>query len=60
MFTYLVTTTDGHTTKITCEGDPTRHPTFFNRVLSVETIGQVSIKPDIVSSIEKRFERLGE
>lgn len=57
MFEYLVTTTDGYTTKVITDGDPTRHPTFAGRVLDVETIRQIE-KPKVVLDIEKRFERI--
>ena len=40
MFTYIVTTTDGFTSRVTCEGDPTDHPAFFGRVSDVETLGE--------------------
>ncbi len=39
MFVYLVTTTDGFTTRVVTDGDPTDHPAFWGRVLSVETLG---------------------
>jgi hypothetical protein len=40
MFVYLVTTTDGFTTRVVTSGDPTDHPAFWGRVLSVETLGE--------------------
>ena len=43
MFVYLVTTTDGYTARVTTEGDPTEHPTFAGRVLSVETLGEAEL-----------------
>ena len=43
MFTYIVTTTDGFTSRVTCEGDPTDHPAFFGRVLTVETLGEAGL-----------------
>jgi len=38
-FVYLVHTTDGHSVRVVTSGDPTQHPTFFDRVVSVETLG---------------------
>jgi len=40
MFVYLVTLTNGQTVRVETAGDPTEHPTFFGRVLSVETLGE--------------------
>jgi hypothetical protein len=40
MFIYLITLTNGHVVRVESEGDPTEHPTFFGRVLSVETLGE--------------------
>jgi len=40
MFVYLVTLTSGQTVRVETAGDPTDHPTFFGRVLSVETLGE--------------------
>ena len=40
MFIYLVNLTNGKTVRVVTEGDPTDHPSFFNRVESVETIGE--------------------
>tara|TARA_R110000868_G_scaffold402125_1_gene678173 strand:+ start:65 stop:262 length:198 start_codon:yes stop_codon:yes gene_type:complete len=40
MFIYLVNLTNGKTVRVVTEGDPTEHPSFFNRVESVETIGE--------------------
>jgi hypothetical protein len=43
MFVYLVTTTDGFQARITTAGDPTDHPAFYGRVLSVETLGEAGL-----------------
>ncbi len=40
MFVYLVTLTSGQTVRVETAGDPTEHPTFFGRVLDVQTIGE--------------------
>jgi hypothetical protein len=40
MFVYLVTLNSGQTVRVETAGDPTDHPTFFGRVLSVETLGE--------------------
>ena len=40
MFIYLVTLTNGQTVRVETAGDPTEHPAFFGRVLSVETLGE--------------------
>ena len=40
MFIYLVTLTDGRTVRVETAGDPTDHPAFYGRVLSVETLGE--------------------
>jgi hypothetical protein len=40
MFIYLVHLTNGQTVRVETAGDPTDHPTFFGRVLSVETLGE--------------------
>jgi hypothetical protein len=40
MFVYLVTLTSGQVVRVETAGDPTDHPTFFGRVLSVETLGE--------------------
>ncbi len=40
MFIYLVNLTNGKTVRVVTAGDPTDHPSFFNRVESVETIGE--------------------
>lgn len=40
MFVYLVHLTNGHSVRVVTAGDPTDHPSFYNRVVSVETIGQ--------------------
>jgi hypothetical protein len=41
MFIYLVTLSNGRTVRVETAGDPTDHPSFFNRVVNVETIGEV-------------------
>ena len=38
-FVYEVTTTDGYVARVTTEGDPTDHPTFYGRIANVETLG---------------------
>ena len=40
MFIYLITLTNGHVVRVESAGDPTEHPTFFGRVVDVETLGQ--------------------
>lgn len=40
MFVYLITLTSGQIVRVESAGDPTDHPTFFGRVLSVETLGE--------------------
>jgi hypothetical protein len=40
MFIYLITLTNGSVVRIESAGDPTDHPTFFGRVVDVETLGQ--------------------
>jgi hypothetical protein len=40
MFVYLVHLTNGKAVRVVTAGDPTEHPSFFNRVESVETIGE--------------------
>jgi hypothetical protein len=40
MFVYLVNLTNGKSIRVVTDGDPTDHPSFFNRVVSVETIGE--------------------
>lgn len=39
-FVYLVILTNGQEVRVTTAGDPTDHPAFFGRVLSVETLGE--------------------
>ena len=39
MFVYLVHLTNGQSVRVVTSGDPTAHPTFHGRVLSVETLG---------------------
>lgn len=43
MFVYLVHLTTGQTVRVETEGDPTDHPAFFGRVLSVETLGEAGL-----------------
>lgn len=43
MFVYQITTTDGFVARVTCEGDPTEHPSFYGRVLDVETLGEAGL-----------------
>ena len=40
MFIYLITLTNGQTVRVETAGDPTEHPTFFGRVLDVQTFGE--------------------
>jgi hypothetical protein len=44
-FVYIITTTDGRYVRVTApEGvDPTDHPTFYGRVLDVETLGEAGL-----------------
>jgi hypothetical protein len=44
LFVYLITTTDGFVTRVQSDGDPTDHPTFRGRVLSVETLGEAGLR----------------
>ena len=50
MFVYIVTTTDGFSTRVVTDGDPTDHPAFWGRVANVETLGEeghlLSVVPD--------------
>jgi hypothetical protein len=39
MFVYLVHLTNGRSVRVVTQGDPTNHPTFAGRVVSVETLG---------------------
>ena len=48
-FVYIVKTTDGRFTRVVTEGDPTDHPTFWNRVESVETLG---MEGDLLSIVK--------
>lgn len=41
MFIYMVHLSNGSSVRVETAGDPTDHPAFFNRVVSVETIGEV-------------------
>ena len=41
MFIYLVTLKNGKIVRVESEGDPTAHPSFYNRVIDVTTIGEV-------------------
>ena len=40
MFIYLVHLTNGKSVRVETAGDPTDHPAFYNRVASVETLGE--------------------
>ena len=40
MFIYLVHLTNGQSVRVETAGDPTDHPAFYNRVASVETLGE--------------------
>lgn len=41
MFIYLITLDNEHQVRIESDGDPTDHPSFYNRVVDVQTIGEV-------------------
>jgi len=41
MFIYLVTLSDDRQVRVETAGDPTDHPAFYNRVVDVQTIGEV-------------------
>lgn len=43
-FVYLVHLTDGHAIRVQTAGDPTNHPVFFDRVVSVETLGEAGLR----------------
>jgi len=43
MFVYLVHLTNGQSVRVETAGDPTDHPTFYGRVLSVETLGEAGL-----------------
>jgi len=40
MFVYLVHLQGGKSVRVETAGDPTDHPAFYNRVMSVETLGE--------------------
>ena len=40
MFIYLIHLTNGKSVRVETAGDPTDHPAFYNRVASVETLGE--------------------
>ena len=42
-FVYLVHLTDGRSVRVETAGDPTNHPAFFSRVVSVETLGKAGL-----------------
>lgn len=44
MFVYLVHLSDGRSVRVETSGDPTSHPTFANRVVSVETLGMAGLR----------------
>ena len=39
-FIYMITLSDESQVRVETAGDPTDHPTFFNRVVDVQTIGE--------------------
>jgi hypothetical protein len=43
MFVYLVHLTNGRSVRVETAGDPTNHPAFFDRVVSVETLGEAGL-----------------
>jgi hypothetical protein len=43
MFVYLVHLTNGKSVRVETAGDPTNHPAFFDRVVSVETLGEAGL-----------------
>jgi hypothetical protein len=43
MFVYLVNLTNGKSVRVETAGDPTDHPAFYNRVVSVETLGMAGL-----------------
>ncbi len=43
-FVYLVHLTDGSAVRVETAGDPTSHPVFFDRVVSVETLGEAGLR----------------
>ncbi len=44
MFVYLVHLTNGKAVRVETAGDPTNHPAFFDRVVSVETLGEAGLR----------------
>jgi cyclopropane fatty-acyl-phospholipid synthase-like methyltransferase len=44
MFVYLVHLTNGKSVRVETSGDPTSHPAFFDRVVSVETLGEAGLR----------------
>jgi hypothetical protein len=44
MFVYLVTLTSGQVVRVETSGDPTDHPSLFDRVVNVETLGESGLK----------------
>lgn len=43
MFVYLVHLSNGSAVRVETAGDPTDHPAFYNRVVSVETLGEAGL-----------------
>lgn len=41
MFIYLITLNDERVVRVESNTDPTDHPAFYGRVVSVETLGEV-------------------
>lgn len=48
MFTYKITLTSGRVVTIESSGDPTDHPSFYGRVLSVETLCETPRQLELV------------
>lgn len=40
MFVYIVHLKGGKSVRVETAGDPTSHPSFYDRVVSVETLGE--------------------
>ena len=43
VFVYMVHLTNGKSVRVETAGDPTDHPAFFDRVVSVETLGEAGL-----------------
>ena len=44
MFIYLVTLSDDRQVRVETAGDPTDHPAFYGRILSVTTVGPAGLR----------------